>query len=347
MSKIKVGIIGTGQVAQAYHIPAFRSYNQSVEMVAICGRDKGKTKKLATELEIDKAYSDPDKMLAENSLDIISVCSPNNLHYQHTMRALNAGCHVLCEKPPALSYAEAKAMQEKSRAAQKVLCYNLRNRQLKETEILKGMIDAGEFGIVYHINARFIRRRGIPGWGSFTNKDVQGGGALMDIGIHALDLALYLLDYPEVNAVLGNTYNYIGKIGGVGLMGDWDPKTFTVEDSCFAHISFKNGSSITLETAFALNVEKEQDFNLQIHGSKSGASLIPLKVFTEKENKLTDIDLFIDEEINTYEKNIHKFIDTCLGQTTSVCNAQQGTTLQKIIEGIYHSADTKKSISFS
>ncbi|MBD0286406.1 MAG: Gfo/Idh/MocA family oxidoreductase [Flavisolibacter sp.] len=340
---LKVAIIGAGQVAQNHHIPAFQSFD-SVEITALCGRDLAKAKNTAQQFNIQKWYDNVEQLFAENVFDMVSICSPNNLHFAHAMKALDAGCHVFCEKPPALSYSDAKKMMEKAADVNRVLAYNFHNRQLPEVQLLKKMIDEGELGNVYHIRATFIRRRGIPGWGSFTDKETQGGGALMDIGIHVLDLALYLMNFPPVAAVLGNTYDYIGKAGGVGLMGQWDPQKFTVEDSCFAHTSLANGSSITLETAFALNVKAEKEFNLQIHGSKGGATLLPLTLFSERDNQLVDIDLTQSEAINTCQKNIHAFTEACEGKSSLICSAAEGAALQKVVEAIYTSATVNQTI---
>jgi predicted dehydrogenase len=346
MKTLKAAIIGAGQIALKAHIPAYRSYAQPVEVVALCGRDLQKTKSLAEELRIPHAYDDVAQMLRACAPDMVSICTPNNLHYPQVMSCLDAGVHVLCEKPPALTYAEAKAMQEKSDSVNRILAYNLHCRQMEPVRIMKKYIDEGGFGKIYHIRASFLRRRGIPGWGSFTNKEIQGGGALMDIGIHVLDLALYLLNYPGMQAVLANTYDHIGKKGGVGLMGSWDPERFNVEDGCFAHITLDNGASITLECAFALNAGRNRDFNLQVYGSKMGATLEPFTLFTERENELEDIDLSTSEQTDTQQKNIHLFIDACRNGNLMVCNAGEGAFMQQVIETVYVSAERKRGINF-
>src|SRR5215203_1883849 len=343
---IRVGIIGSGNVAQTQHIPAYRAYKQPVEIVAIAGRDEERTRKVADQFQIQDVYNDVPQMFLNHKLDIVSVCSPNNLHYTHVMQSLNANCHVLCEKPPAINYEQAKEMMLKAKEANRILSYNLCYRQLKEVEILKELIENGEFGKVYHIKASFLRRRGIPGWGQFTNKEIQGGGALMDIGIHVLDLALFLLGYPDAKNVLASMYDHIGKNGGTGLMGQWDKNSFTVEDACFAHIGLANGCSITIETAFALNVEDEKNINLHIYGSKMGAVLQPLKLFTEQKNELVNIDFPFLAEVNTHYENVHRFLDTCLGEPSVVCTGDEGAALQKIIECIYASAEQKRAIEF-
>lgn len=346
MALLRAGIIGAGHIAKKAHIAAFQSYKEPIEVVAICGRNEERTKATAEQFHIPNVYTNLDEMLYECKPNIVSVCTPNNLHCSQVLKALEAQCHVLCEKPPALAYADAKKMADKAKEVNRLLGYHLHFRKSTGIETIKKYIDDGSFGTVYHIKATFLRRRGIPGWGSFTNKEIQGGGALMDIGIHVLDLALFLLDFPEVTTVLGSTYDYIGKKGGVGLMGQWDPASFTVEDACFAHISLKNGCSISLEVSFALNAEAEKNFNLNIYGSRMGASLVPLKLFGEKDMELFDLDLSHLPDTDTHQKNIHCFIDRCLGQDTSVCTAEEGVALQKIIEGIYTSANEGHAVQF-
>ena len=346
MAVLKVGIIGAGNIAQKSHIPAIKSYKQPVQIVALCSRDKSRLEAVSRKFNIEKMYTDIDEMLKECSLDMISVCTPNNQHFEHVMKGLDAGCHVLCEKPPALTHAETKIMAAKAKDANRCLGYNLHRRYLSEVQVLKRYIDDGSFGKIYHIKASFIRRRGIPGWGAFTNKETQGGGALMDIGIHVLDLALFLLGYPDAKNVLASMYDHIGKSGGRGLMGQWDKDSFTVEDACFAHIGLANGCSITIETAFALNVEDEKNINLHIYGSKMGAVLQPLKLFTEQQDELVNIDFPFLAEVNTHYENIHRFLDTCLGEPSVVCTGDEGAALQKIVECIYASAEQKRAIEF-
>lgn len=339
MSKIKIAIIGAGHVAQTNHIPNYRSYKHPVEIVGLCGRDAERTKAVAEKFNIEKSFTNVEKMLADCQPDIVSVCSPNAFHFDHAIKSLEAGCHVLCEKPPALSYNEAEEMAAKAKKANRFLAYNLQNRQLKEVEVLKQFNAENGFGEIYHVKASFLRRRGIPGWGNFTNKEIQGGGALMDLGVHVLDLALHLLNFPELKTVLASTYNHIGKKGGIGLMGSWQGENFTVEDACFAQLNFANKTSITLETSFALNTKADKYFNIEIFGSKAGASLLPLKIYTEKANELADIDFPFIKESNPKEKNIHQFIDACFGAKHNLCTAEEGAQLQKIIEALYQSAE--------
>jgi predicted dehydrogenase len=338
MEKMKVAIVGTGNIAQKVHIPYFSKSPLST-VTAICSRDNSKGKAVAQQFSIPQSFTSLKETLDIARPDIVSVCTPNAFHYDAVIEALEYGCHVFCEKPPAISFQQASVMAAKAKEVNRVLAYNFNYRQRKEALILKQKIDEGFFGTVYHINATFIRRRGIPGWGNFTNKHLQGGGALIDIGVHVLDLAMYLLNYPACKAVLANTFDFIGKQGGFGLLGDWDKSNFTVEDSCFAHLKLQSNISITLQTAFALNTKSKSTINLEVFGSKAGATLLPLEFHTEEANNLLDTTYTFEEENNNSELSVQKFLEACLGKTTNICTADEGAMLQQVVEMIYQNAE--------
>lgn len=343
MSRFKAAIIGGGNIAEKNHIPALRNLADRVEIVAVCSRDIYKAKNLADKFDIPYAFNDSKEMYASDaSPDVIINCTANNLHYPYTMEALENNCHVLCEKPPAINAHEANEMAILAREKSRVLAYNFQLRHTSEYRLLKKCLNNGQLGEVYHIKANFLRRRGIPGWGNFTNKSVQGGGALMDLGVHILDLALGLLNYQLPDRILANTYDFIGKAGGKGLMGDWDPAKFEVEDACFAHLSFSNNASIMLSTSFALNTALEKNVNLEVFGSKAGALLNPFKLYSDIEGELADISFPKLEETDIQLKNSTAFIDACEGKTTDICSAEQGAVLQEIVQRIYQSAQSNQ-----
>ncbi|WP_138479989.1 Gfo/Idh/MocA family protein [Dyadobacter bucti] len=344
MSRFRAAIIGGGNIAEKNHIPALQNLADRVEIVAVCSRDIYKAKALADKFNIPYAFNDSQEMYAsEADPNLIINCTANNLHYPYTMQALENNCHVLCEKPPAINAQEAKEMSDLAKEKGKVLAYNFQLRHTSEYTLLKKCLDNGQLGEVYHIKANFLRRRGIPGWGKFTNKSIQGGGALMDLGVHILDLALGLLDYQLPNSIVANTYDFIGKAGGKGLMGSWDPAKFEVEDACFAHLSFPNNASIMLSTSFALNTGLEKNVNLEVFGSKAGALLNPFTLYSDIEGELADINFPKLEETNIQLKNTAAFIDACEGKTTNICSAEQGAILQEIVQRIYQSAESNQS----
>ncbi|WP_420146537.1 Gfo/Idh/MocA family protein [Spirosoma sp.] len=338
MSKFKVAIIGGGKIADSNHIPALKQLSDRVEIVAVCSRDLTKARALADKHEIDKSFSNTLEMYEQCAPNVVVICTPNNLHYSQTMEALAHNCHVFCEKPPAVHAQNALEMAELADEKGLTLAYNFQLRQSSECKLLMRCQADGLLGDIYHIKANFLRRRGIPGWGYFTDKNIQGGGALIDLGVHVLDLALYTLGYPKPDQVLGNTYDFIGKSGGKGLLGSWNPDTFSVEDAATAYLTFPNKASISLSASFALNMQAEKDRNLEIFGSKGGVKLFPFTLHTELAGELADVQFPYLEDVDIQLKNTEAFLDACFGRPSTVCTAKQGAILQEIIERIYQSA---------
>ncbi len=341
---LKVGIIGAGGIAKGAHIPNYLKCGEKVELVAICDVVKENAEKTATEFNIPNVFTDYEEMFNTVQLDAVSICTPNKFHYPVTLAALKAGCHVLCEKPPAMTVEEAVEMAETAAKYGKILTYGLHYRHAPEVEALKRFIDAGELGEIYAATVRAVRRRGIPGWGVFTNKELQGGGPLIDIGVHMLDTALYLMGYPEPDTVFGVTYQNLGTKKGVGLLGDWDYENFSVEDMARGMITFKNGASILLDSAFAANVDKHDDMNVSLMGDQGGADVFPLKIYQEKHETLIDITPSHLTKKGYYELQLERFVNACLTDTPPLSTAQQGIYLQKIINGLYESAETGKAV---
>lgn len=339
MPLFKAAIIGGGHIADQNHIPALKALHEQVEVMAVCSRDLARARALADKHDIPFAFDNAGEMFnQERKPNLIVNCTANNLHYPFTMQALKNGCHVFCEKPPAMNAKEAREMADLAKENGLVLAYNFQRRQSPEYTLLKRYLDEGQLGQIYHIKANYQRRRGIPGWGNFTNKTIQGGGALIDLGVHVLDLALGLMDYQTPDQIVANIYDFIGKAGGKGLKGNWDPNKFDVEDSCFAYLSFTNNASIMLSSTFALNMKEEETVNLEIFGSKAGATLYPLSIHTEVAGELANIYFPHLGETDNQLMNTGAFLDLCSGKASNICTAEQGAVLQEIIEKIYQSA---------
>ena len=346
MSVLKVGIIGAGGIAKNVHIPNYIACGNQVEVVAIADVVVERAQEVAELYEIPHAFGSYNEMLEKVEIDAVSVCVPNKFHAEAAIAALKAGCHVLCEKPPAMNTEEAELMMETAKKVGKILTYGFHYRYSPEVEITKSFIDADEMGEIYSARVHAIRRRGIPGWGVFTNKELQGGGPLIDIGVHMLDTALYLMGYPEPEVVLGKTHQQIGNRKGVGLLGDWDYENFTVEDMAVGMVTFKNGATLTLEAAFAANVEKNDTMQVSLMGSKGGADVFPLKIYQEKHNTLLDITPAYPPQINGHKREITQFVASCIEGDTPLSTPEQGVIIQRIIDAIYESADTGKAIQF-
>jgi len=338
MALLKAAIIGGGHIADQNHIPALKKLADHVQIIAICGRDIIKAKALAEKYDIPQAFDNTEDLYKICDLDLVINCTPNNLHYEYTMQALKNGCHVFCEKPPAMTAAEAHEMDALAKEKGKVLAYNFQRRQTSEYLLLKKYFQQGNLGEVYHIKANYLRRRGIPGWGNFTNKTIQGGGALIDLGVHILDLALGIIGYQAPEKIVANIHDFIGRTGGKGLKGQWDPEKFDVEDACFAHLTFPGNKSIALSCSFALNQKEEEIINLEVFGSKAGANLKPFSIQTEIAGELADITFPHLADLDTQLKNTEAFIHAVLGKESNIATAEEGAILQEIIEKIYLSA---------
>ncbi|MBC3784654.1 Gfo/Idh/MocA family protein [Spirosoma utsteinense] len=338
MPLLKAVLIGAGHIADSNHIPALKQLSDRVDVVAVCSRDLIKARALADKHGIPSAFDNTTDMYRQCAPDLVVICTPNNLHFPQAMEAMEHGCHVFCEKPPAISAQNARDMA--NLAAQKglTLAYNFQLRQTSEWSLLTRCQTDGLMGDIYHIKAHFLRRRGIPGWGYFTDKSMQGGGALMDLGVHVLDLALCALGYPVPDQVVGSTYDFIGRAGGKGLMGTWDPATFGVEDAAMAYLTFPDKTSIMLSASFALNTQADIDRNLEIFGRKGGANLFPFALHTELAGELADVHFPYLEEVDIQLKNTAAFLDACAGKPSNVCTAEQGAILQEVVERIYQSA---------
>lgn len=341
---LRVGVIGAGAIARGAHLVNYQKCGERVEVAAVADTVKETAEECAKRFSIPRVFTRYEEMLEKVELDAVSVCTPNKFHAPVTMAALAAGCHVLCEKPPAMTAEEAERMAQAAEKAGKILTYGFHYRHAPEVEALKRFVDAGELGEIYAARVHALRRRGIPGWGVFTNKELQGGGPLIDIGVHMLDTALYLMGYPEPEVVLGSTYQKLGNRKGVGVMGDWDWKNFSVEDMARGMIRFKNGASLILESAFAANLDPLEEMNVTLMGDEGGGDLFPLKIYQEKHDTLVNITPAHLPEKGSYELEIERFVDSCLTGIPPLSTPDQGVVLQRLIHAFYQSAETGEAV---
>lgn len=345
MKKLKMAIIGSGQIARVTHIPNYQNM-ENVEVEGVCDTRLEAAKGLAEQFGIRHFYDDHIKMLEELKPDAVTVCVPNRFHHPITLDALKKGCHVLCEKPPAITWEEAAQMEKTAEEYGRLLSYGFHFRHSEHVKFLKRKITCGEFGTVYHADVQWHRRRGIPGWGNFTNKRVQGGGPLIDIGAHMLDAALYLLGYPDISYVCASVSDRIGKKGGCGLMGNWNPERFSVEDSLFGYIQCADGVSLNVETSFAIN-RKEKDLRgIKLYGDRLGADVFPLEIYGEEQGQLFDQSYPFTEMKDWHLACAQNFVNACLGEEELLVTAEQGTYVQRVIGALYESAETQKPVIY-
>lgn len=263
-----------------------------------------------------------------------------------TCLCLEHGCHVLCEKPPAITEEEAEKMRDTARRCGKILTFGFHFRHAEKIAFLKRKIEAGEMGTLYAGDVTWLRRRGIPGWGNFTNLEMQGGGPLIDIGAHMLDLAAWLLDYPEVSYICASSSDLIGKQGGTGFMGSWDGARFGVEDGLFGFIQFSNGGSLHVRTSFAVNIADKEERNVRLYGSKRGISVFPLGIYGDEDGQQVNAVYPFDETKDWHYDCIRNFVESCMGRADILVTPDQAVYVQKLITGLYRSAGTGRPVIY-
>ncbi len=263
MDTLRVGVIGLGMGRN--HIAGFQSH-PGVQVVAVADLNEVLFKEIADKYDVAKRYTSPEEMLSSEKLDMVSVATPNKFHKSLVTAAFAAGCHVLCEKPMAMSAAEGREMLAAAQKAGKRLMINFSYRFSEQSPALKAQVDAGVLGEVYFGRTIWHRRRGMPGFGGwFGQKALSGGGPLIDLGVHRLDLALWLMGYPKPVWVLGSTYNPIGS-----ALAKKQGKAFDVEDLAVGLIKFDNGATLEVEASWAVNMQESEMMETRLFGTKAG-----------------------------------------------------------------------------
>ncbi len=333
-TKVGAAIVGLGWPG-IQHLKGYIADPRS-EVIAVCDLDKGHAQEVATEYKIPRVYTNHMEMLENGDIDAVSVCLPNFLHAPISIDALDAGKHVLCEKPPARSAQEAKAMADAAAENDKTLMYALVQRFDGSTQTLKQLVREGELGEIYFGKAGYVRRRGVPvgreGW--FVDKERSGGGALIDIGVHALDCVWWLMNSPRPVEVMGASYSHFEHLVP-------DDVKYDVDDATFAQIRFENGATIILETTWALNLPG--DNYIKIAGTKAGASLSPFTLYTEEDGQ--ELDKSLDApSINGFDEEVKHFVGCIVDEKVPISSAEQGIMLMQMLDGIYESAQKGRSV---
>ena len=337
---LKIGLIGTGRIANNAHMAGYHNM-QNVEIVACCDIDEPKARDFAQRHGIPKVYTDYRDVLALPGLDAVDICTPNYLHAPMAVDALQKGLNVFCEKPDAVSVSEAERMARAARESGKVLMVMRNNRYLPAAQYLKKYIDDGRMGGVYAARCGWQRRRGIPGRGGwFTTKALSGGGPLIDLGVHMIDLTMWLMGSPTPVTVSGCAYD---KIASKSMRETAAAGTFDVEDLAMGFIRFDTGACLQLEFSWASNIERDQRF-FELRGEQSGAcwSSIDdkLKVFTQEYGHAVDLypNVPINKNEGIHESNLRHFADVLLNGAQPMFVPQQGVDMVKILEALYQSA---------
>jgi predicted dehydrogenase len=338
MAKLRIGVIGLGMGSA--HIRGYKTHPDA-EIVAIADVDAHKLAKVGDEHGVAKRYASAEAMLDKERLDIVSVVTPNKFHAPLTIAALEKGAHVLCDKPMAMNAGEARQMLAASKKAKKRLMINFSFRFAEQSQALKRVVDDGVLGEVYFGRTIWHRRRGMPGFGGwFGQKALSGGGPLIDLGVHRLDLALWLMGHPKPTWVMGSAYAPIATAAAKA-----ENKAFDVEDLATGTIKFENGATLIVEASWAANIRERELMETRLLGTKGG-----LVQRNKNEGYEFEAELYVEKCGCQFDMALHPpvpaahnaqyhFVDAILKDTPHTATAEEGVLVMELLDAIYKSAE--------
>jgi len=352
MKKLRVGVIGLGM--GKVHLQGYQSH-PAAEVVAIADPNKERLAKVGEEYKIAGKYASAEEMLKKEKLDVVSIATPNKFHKPLALAAFKAGCHVLCEKPMAMNAGEGREMISAAKKAKKRLMINFSYRFTDQSWALKKQVESGILGDVYFARTAWHRRRGMPGFGTlstlggwFGQKALAGGGPLIDLGVHRLDLALWLMNYPKPEWVMGSAYDKIA-----APLAKKANKKFDVEDLAAGFIKFKNGASLALEASWAANITENELMETRLFGSRGGlvqrnvgeGYKFEAEIYFEREG--CQFDMKLHPPVPAVKSGMHHFVECILKGTPHIATGEEGLTVMELLDAIYLSAEKGRPVRIS
>lgn len=354
MKKLRVGVIGIGEIGTTKHLTQLVRHADEVEVAAMCDIIPERCEQANEKFGLNaKIYTDYNEICADETLDVIHVCTPNPLHCEMTLKAFEHGKHVYCEKPLACTWEDAQKMLDAYKAAGKKMTSGTQWRYNTATMAMKKMYENGELGDVYYIRSSQLRPRRLPAYGVYTSKELNGGGVLMDGGPHSIDLPMWLTNNFDVATVRGVTFDKMKDYPEANDLGPWDPENFDVEDTAMAMITMKNGAMFYVETAWISNMQQEAPGIIaSIAGTKAGVDMVgpgfeeAVRVTKVVDGKLTTDTTIVEEKYNMWEYDMDKWIEAILEDKDPATLPEEAAVVTRVIEAIYESAATGKTIVF-
>ena len=340
--KLRIAIVGCGGIAQT-HLAAYKDMPE-VEVIAGVDIVPERLKVMQEKWGVADVYSDWKEMLRRAKPDAVDVCTPNGVHAAPVIDACTAGCHAFTEKPMAMNPAECEKMIAAAKKSKVKLAVGFQYRYHPNTQALVRARDEGQFGNIMFMKCQALRRRGIPNWGVFGQKKLQGGGPMIDIGVHVIEMAHYFMGSPKPVAAVGNTWTYMGDKPStvVSQWPGWDHKTYTVEDLAIGHIRFDNGAIMQIEASFAAHIEKDL-WNFTAIGDKGGCAWDPTAIFTDRAGTMTNTTAaFVGDSSWNYlfGTKLKNWVTACLTGSELTAPGEAGLAVQRILDGVYRSAAT-------
>jgi len=349
LSDVRFGFIGAGQIA--YYAAESVLRHPHAKLVAIQDLHLERLKTLQKKHSLEFAHETVEDLLANKSVDAVYIAVPNKFHIPLTIQALEAGKHVILEKPFAMNAQEAEKAIAVAEKAGLVLTVGMNQRFTSDSQKIKQLVEQGVLGEIYHAKAHWMRRTGIPKLGTwFGNKEVAGGGSLYDIGVHMLDLCLYTINNFEPVSVVGATYTKFGNRGlGEGGWGlsDRSETAFDVDDFSSAFIRFANGATVTLDTSWACHQATNNSENVQVFGTEAGATLRPARLFRGSAGLPATYEIVDELKVALkmpHQERFHNFVNHLRGEEELCCTTHQALVIQKILDAIAESNRTGKEV---
>lgn len=340
---LRVGVVGLGM--GRHHVRAFQAH-PNAEVIAVADSSPQRLEEIGNEYRVAGRYTDLSQMLAREKLDIVSLALPNRLHKPMTIEALRAGCHVLCEKPPAMSTTEAIEMRDVAKEAGLRIAYNFSFRYKEENRAMKRLVEDGAIGRVYYASTGWLRRSGIPGLGGwFTDREQSGGGPLIDLGVHRLDLALWLMGHPQATWVMAGTSDELGH-----RHAEARGKSFNVEDFASAMVRFADGTTLHLHASWAGHIEERELMHTRLMGEEGGCMLAntaggygqTAKLYADRAGVPVNIE--VAGPPDGPQSVMAELVDSILENRPNAAGPEEGIAVMRILDGIYESARTGEPV---
>ena len=347
MKEVRIGIVGAGRIARTSHLPSYKNV-EGVTIAAVCDIDEERAKSTAEEFGIERYYTSVEAMLADADIDAVDVCTWNAAHVPACLAAAKAGKHVMCEKPAAMTVAELREL--KAVLDEKNLVYLLAvpGRFSPESITLKPYCDGGALGDIYYGKTAYIRQRGEPtGW--FTDKELSGGGPVLDIGVHAIDAAWYLMGQPKPVSVSASVFTDVCK---TNIHGSWSGApsptgAHTTEDSGAGVIRFENGAQLFFEASWSINLPSFS--RTTITGTKAGVLRAnPAIMYSEKDGAVTEEKIELVTKVGSFTAEMAHFVE-CVreGNRNTRYDINQAILMQSMLNAIYKSSELGREIAIS
>ena len=351
---LRIGFIGVGSVVTHFYMPALfelKSHVQAlgpVQVVAAADVNEAHLARMRDDFNVPHVYRDYHQMLEKHpDLHAVIICTPNELHVAPTVAAMAHGMHVLVEKPMARTVDECEQMLSAARASGKELVVGFQWRWHAESRFIRRQVEEGLLGEIIYVRVQTLRRRGIPNWGNFVQKQKTGGGPLIDMGVHLCELALFLMGshHSEPAAVSGSTWTYLGNRPDEteNLWPNWNHKLYDVEDLAVGHVRFANGASMVVEASFAAHV-REPVNDVQIFGTRGGATWSRGEVYTDLNGYMMNIAPGFLRKTDVWHEKLRHFVEVCRGMRQNQSSGEEGLAVQKILNGIYAAAEAGREV---